>query len=149
MPAEPSAHAVKDLPGTERGRHGDFHKRDWAWIQDKGVAAFVFVGGISAIIFILGIFVFITKEGLGFIFNTMDLKEFFLERIWPVIESGEKILSKFDEFKKTAKEQRDYTTFAVWLNEVQEDTVRLHEYKAGSFIHPDLLEEKIVDIFYP
>jgi phosphate transport system permease protein len=49
----------------------------------------VFVGGISAIIFILGIFVFITKEGLGFIINTMDLKEFFLSQAWrPTSESN-------------------------------------------------------------
>jgi phosphate transport system permease protein len=46
------------------------------------VAAFVFVGGISAIIFILGIFVFITKEGMGFILNTLDLKEFLFSPAW-------------------------------------------------------------------
>ena len=64
------------------GRHGDLHKRDLAWYQDKGIAAFVFVGGISAIVFILGIFVFITKEGMGFILNTMDVKEFFTSTAW-------------------------------------------------------------------
>jgi phosphate transport system permease protein len=46
------------------------------------VAAFVFVGGISAIVFILGIFVFITKEGFGFIVGTLDLKEFFTSPAW-------------------------------------------------------------------
>jgi phosphate transport system permease protein len=40
------------------------------------------VGGVSAIIFIIGIFVFITKEGLGFILNTLDLKEFFTSIAW-------------------------------------------------------------------
>jgi phosphate transport system permease protein len=63
-------------------RHGDLHKRDLAWYQDKAVAAFVFVGGISAIIFILSIFVFITKEGLGFTLSTMDIREFFGSPAW-------------------------------------------------------------------
>lgn len=63
-------------------RHGDLKKRDMAWYQDRAIAAFVFLGGISAIVFILGIFVFITKEGLGFILNTMDVKEFFTSTAW-------------------------------------------------------------------
>jgi len=63
-------------------RHGNLHKRDLAWYQDKGIAAFVFLGGISAIVFILGIFVFITKEGMGFILHTMNVKEFFTSPAW-------------------------------------------------------------------
>jgi phosphate transport system permease protein len=50
--------------------------------MDKAVAAFVFVGGISAIVFIIGIFVFITKEGFSFVLNTMDVKEFFTSPAW-------------------------------------------------------------------
>ena len=46
------------------------------------MTAFVFIGGVSAIVFILGIFVFITKEGLGFILETLDLKEFFGSIAW-------------------------------------------------------------------
>ncbi len=46
------------------------------------MAATVFVGGISAILFILGIFVFITREGMGFILQTLDLKEFFGSPAW-------------------------------------------------------------------
>jgi phosphate transport system permease protein len=42
----------------------------------------VFVGGISAIIFIFAIFVFITREGLGFIFGDFSLKEFFGSIEW-------------------------------------------------------------------
>ena len=48
---------------NSQARHGDPHRRDLHWFLDKGVAAFVFVGGVSAIVFILGIFVFI--EGLS------------------------------------------------------------------------------------
>jgi phosphate transport system permease protein len=40
--------------------------------------AIVFVCGISAILFVLGIFFFVTKEGIGFVFEKMDFREFFL-----------------------------------------------------------------------
>jgi phosphate transport system permease protein len=79
-PASPPHPAGKRRPISLR--HGNLHRRDLAWYQDKAIAAFVFVGGISAIVFILGIFVFITKEGMGFIFSTMDVKEFFTSPAW-------------------------------------------------------------------
>jgi phosphate transport system permease protein len=60
----------------------DFDRRDSDWYIDKLVQLIVFVGGISAIIFIIGIFVFITKEGFGFILNTMDPVEFFTSPYW-------------------------------------------------------------------
>jgi len=85
MPSDVSPLASLPKSGEERGataRHGDLHRRDLAWYQDKAIAAFVFVGGISAIVFILGIFIFITKEGLGFTLNTLDIKEFFGSPAW-------------------------------------------------------------------
>ena len=42
----------------------------------------VFVGGVSAIIFIIGIFVFITKEGLPFLLGRFDIAEFFTSPRW-------------------------------------------------------------------
>ncbi|MDJ0982074.1 MAG: hypothetical protein QNI94_10640, partial [Kiloniellales bacterium] len=45
----------------------DFDRRNADWYIDKVVQILVFIGGISAIIFIIGIFVFVTKEGLGFL----------------------------------------------------------------------------------
>lgn len=41
--------------------------RNTAWFIDKFVQVLVFIAGISAILFILGIFIFITKEGVGFL----------------------------------------------------------------------------------
>ncbi len=41
-----------------------------AWFVDKFVQVVVFIAGISAIIFIIGIFVFITKEGIGFVLKS-------------------------------------------------------------------------------
>jgi phosphate transport system permease protein len=46
------------------------------------VAVGVFVGGISAIVFIIGIFVFVTREGLDFVLGPMDAKEFFTSIAW-------------------------------------------------------------------
>jgi len=60
----------------------DFDRRNLDWYIDKLVQVLVFIGGISAIVFIIGIFVFITKEGIGFILNTMDVGEFFLSPYW-------------------------------------------------------------------
>jgi len=60
----------------------NFDRRDSDWYIDKLVQILVFIGGISAIVFIIGIFVFITKEGIGFILDTMDIREFFLSPYW-------------------------------------------------------------------
>ena len=56
--------------------------RDRAWYVDKAVAGLVFGGGISAIVFIIGIFVFITREGVGFLFGAFDAGEFFGSIAW-------------------------------------------------------------------
>lgn len=57
-------------------------RRNWDWYVDKIVQILVFLGGISAIVFIIGIFVFITREGFGFITNTLDIGEFFGSIKW-------------------------------------------------------------------
>jgi phosphate transport system permease protein len=60
----------------------DLDHRGRAWYIDKAVTFLVFVGGISAIIFIIGIFVFITKEGAGFIVEPLNVREFFASLTW-------------------------------------------------------------------
>ena len=52
---------------TPAAAASDFDQLNRDWYIDKAVQILVFIGGISAIIFIIGIFVFITKEGLGFL----------------------------------------------------------------------------------
>jgi phosphate transport system permease protein len=56
--------------------------RDAAWYVDKVAAALIFLGGVSAVLFILGIFVFVTREGLGFVFERLDVVEFFTSIAW-------------------------------------------------------------------
>ena len=60
----------------------DLDRRDVDWYVDKLVQVLVFIGGFSAIVFILGIFFFITREGLGFIFQSLDIVEFFTSPRW-------------------------------------------------------------------
>lgn len=56
----------------------NFDRRNPDWYVDKLIAGLVFVCGISAILFVLGIFFFVTREGIGFVFEKMDFREFFL-----------------------------------------------------------------------
>jgi len=57
-------------------------RRDLDWYVDKAVQILIFAGGVSAILLIIGIFVFITKEGAGFLSTTFDAKEFFTSPRW-------------------------------------------------------------------
>jgi phosphate transport system permease protein len=63
-------------------RDEDIDRRTKDWYIDKGVQVLVFVGGISAIVFIICIFIFITREGMGFIVNTLDFSSFFTSPRW-------------------------------------------------------------------
>jgi phosphate transport system permease protein len=60
----------------------DFDRRNADWYFDKLVQILVFIGGISAIIFVVGIFAFVTKEGFGFILDRFDFQEFFTSPYW-------------------------------------------------------------------
>ncbi len=60
----------------------DFDRRNTDWYIDKVIQVLVFIGGISAIIFIIGIFVFVTKEGFGFLVGAFDFAEFFGSPRW-------------------------------------------------------------------
>lgn len=66
-----------------------FDRRNLDWYIDKGVQGLVFVGGISAILFIIGIFIFVTMEGLGFITNRFDFVEFFTSTWWEPTDEDE------------------------------------------------------------
>lgn len=69
-------------PSDTRRTAGALDRRNLAWFVDKAVQLLVFVGGVSAIVFIIGIFVFITKEGLGFLAGRFDAVEFLTSPRW-------------------------------------------------------------------
>ena len=60
----------------------DLDNRTIHWYIDKLVVNLLFVAGISAILFILSIVFFVFEQGLVFIVNTMDFKEFFTSPRW-------------------------------------------------------------------
>jgi len=78
MPAE------QDLAGplSRPSPRPDLDRRGRDWYADRAVSVIVFAGGVSAIVFIIGIFVFITKEGMGFILGPMNFREFFFSTAW-------------------------------------------------------------------
>ena len=57
-------------------------RRDFAWYSDRAAQLLIFVGGVSAIVFVAGIFVFVTKEGLDFVFGSLSVGEFFASIAW-------------------------------------------------------------------
>ncbi len=64
-------------------RGGDaIDRRNLDWYIDKGVQVLVFIGGVSGILFVISIFVFITKEGLGFLTEQFSIGEFFGSPRW-------------------------------------------------------------------
>ena len=66
-----------------------FDRRNKDWYIDKGVQALVFLGGISAIVFVISIFVFVTIEGFGFLTSYFDFGEFFLSQWWEPTDEDE------------------------------------------------------------
>jgi phosphate transport system permease protein len=60
--------------------HAD--RRQLDWYVDRAVQVLVFVGGISGILLIIAIFVFITREGLPFLLGSWNAAEFFGSPRW-------------------------------------------------------------------
>lgn len=68
-------------PAEASGTGADYDSIDLAWLTDKAVYGIVFIGGVSAVVFILSVFTFITEQGIEFL-RTMDVKEFFTSPAW-------------------------------------------------------------------
>lgn len=69
-------------PSGARSETRSADARDLAWYVDKLVAGLVFIGGISGIVFVLGIFVFIAAEGVPFLLGRFQFTEFFGSIRW-------------------------------------------------------------------
>lgn len=70
----------QETPGVVFDTGFDRLNRDW--YIDKAVQTLVFIGGISAIVFIIAIFAFIAKEGYGFLSTDFDFREFLFSPNW-------------------------------------------------------------------
>ena len=76
------ADVTRPLSMADRRSMGEIDRRNLDWYFDKLVQVLVFICGISAIVFVLGIFIFVTAEGLGFLLETFDFGEFFGSTRW-------------------------------------------------------------------
>ncbi len=54
----------------------------WEILSEAAIEALIRLCGISAILFVFGIFFFVFREGAGFLFSGFDPKEFFLSPEW-------------------------------------------------------------------
>ena len=80
-----SAKTKQSAAPVAQGRLED--KIDSAYVWDRVAQALIFLGGISAIVFVIAIFVFIAREGLGFMVAELDLGYFFTSPNWrPIAE---------------------------------------------------------------
>lgn len=69
-------------PERNASQVGRLDVRGVSWYIDKLAQILFFVGGVSAVIFIMGIFVFVTKEGMSFIVGQFNFVEFFTSPRW-------------------------------------------------------------------
>jgi phosphate transport system permease protein len=76
-----SSSSVQNVAASPAADFQDIDRRNLDWYVDKIVQVLVFIGGISAIIFVIGIFAFVTKEGYEFVVG-MDWGEVFLSPYW-------------------------------------------------------------------
>lgn len=60
-----------------------------SWLVDKTAQLILFIAGISAILFILSIIIFVFEQGLGFLVREVDLVEFFTSPYWEPTDDDE------------------------------------------------------------
>jgi phosphate transport system permease protein len=74
---------------SSRGSASSVDRLGLAWWVDQVMRILVFIGGNSAIVFIIAIFVFIASQGLGFALRELDWAQFFGSPNWrPTSESN-------------------------------------------------------------
>ncbi len=54
----------------------------WEVVAERGIELLIRLCGISAIVFVFGIFFFVFREGSGFLFHGFSIREFFLSPEW-------------------------------------------------------------------
>src|SRR5262245_9491372 len=68
--------------GTGKAAVHPFDRRNGSWYVDAGMRLLVLVGGISTIVFLLAILVFIATEGLDFAVHRLDWAQLFTSGAW-------------------------------------------------------------------
>jgi phosphate transport system permease protein len=57
-------------------------RRAWAVWGERGLEALIRLCGVSAILFVFGIFFFVVREGIGFLFHGLDIGQFLFSTEW-------------------------------------------------------------------
>jgi len=85
--SRPPVSSTPGVTGPRAAEAKSLDRRDRAWWFDFGARAAVFVGGMSAILFIAAIFVFIGTQGLDFAIHRLSWSEFLFGTHWePTVE---------------------------------------------------------------
>ena len=58
------------------------NRRRWQRLQETAIETLIRLCGISAILFVFGIFFFVFREGAGLLFHGLKFREFFLSMQW-------------------------------------------------------------------
>src|SRR3989442_9233026 len=61
----------------------------WRRYSELLIEALIFLCGISAIVFVFSIFIFVFKEGVGFLADGFSFREFFLSPKWEPEAAGD------------------------------------------------------------
>ena len=72
------------LPGRPARPRATLRSRrpEWELVAERAIELVIRLCGISAILFVFGIFFFVFREGAGFLFGGLDLRHFFLSTEW-------------------------------------------------------------------
>ena len=90
MQTKPSAPAPKLAGGNQPAWAKALDHRDRAWKFDFAARITVLLGGISAILFIAAIFIFIGTQGIEFMWNRLSISELLFGDRWePTVEPAE------------------------------------------------------------
>src|ERR1035437_8452687 len=54
----------------------------WELVTERGIELLIRLCGLSAVVFVFGIFFFVFREGAGFLFHGFSVREFFLSAEW-------------------------------------------------------------------
>jgi phosphate transport system permease protein len=58
------------------------HRARWETYSEAAIEILIRLCGVSAILFVFGIFFFVFREGAGFLFHGLKLREFFFSSAW-------------------------------------------------------------------
>jgi phosphate transport system permease protein len=88
--------APRPRPAAATGRalesygHAGPLRRFFEQASERTIVGLIYLCGVSAVIFVFGIFFFIFREGSPFLLHHLDLKEFFLSDAWYPTSEGNK-----------------------------------------------------------